>query len=114
MDRDRIAAEHVDGQNIELGRATIRDILFHREPRVARDDIDLSARISEKSKVAVRVGRDCDNGRVDLVIADVIAELRVRRNRTSPETDYADAQPALVGIWRGCSSISRPIPLRGP
>src|SRR5258708_9781614 len=63
MYRDGVTAECVDCQDIQVLSLVISDLLLHREPRVARNDVDLRGRIMKKGEIALRVGSDCDNCR---------------------------------------------------
>src|SRR5437660_9304858 len=84
MDGNGIAAERIQGQQIEL----LRGLAYHRETRVAHGDFDLPSTPSEVSKAG---GSQAFDFRIDFIDAQVISGLAVGGESAGAEADQPEA-----------------------
>ena len=83
VQRDGVAGEGVDGEDVEL----LRSFASKRGAGVAFGEGDLRSRVAE---VGEEVLRDGEDERVDLVEADAVARAAVGGERAGAEADDAD------------------------
>src|SRR5258705_5687503 len=84
MYRDRVAGKRVDRQHVEL----LRLFILQGNACVSKDNVDPRGRVAE---IAERSLRDGNNLRIDFVKAKIIAGFSVSRQRTSAQSNRADA-----------------------
>src|ERR1700719_3751688 len=100
MYRNRVARERIEYKYVERLLAAIGEFALHRQPCIARHDVDLRARIPQIGEVSIFIGRDFRDGRIDFVKSKIISRQSVRSDRSDAEADRAYPNRAVARIAR--------------
>ena len=87
MDRDRVAREGIEGEEIEGLRSSGRDLALHGEPRVPHHGLHRRRAVVE---IAEAIPGEVTDGRIDLIDAERIPFPGVGRERPHAEPHQAD------------------------
>src|SRR5271166_7066703 len=96
MHRYRVSGERIEDKYVECLYVSISQFEFHREPRVARHDVDFRARVLQICEVSILTARDFSDRRIDLVEANIVAGKSVGGDRSDAESDRSHPDRAVA------------------